>query len=109
MPLADERAQLVGGEVETVEVGQAVLSLDFIDSELDFAESVVFVGLEISEGNLEDTALQCVVRRFETSRSVDQGLADTVDYDVRILFPMRLSPIFPSPFYFVVGVRTLVG
>ncbi len=43
LPLADERAQLVGGEVEAVEVGQAVLALHFVDAELDLAEAVVFV------------------------------------------------------------------
>lgn len=31
LPLADERAELVGGEVEAVEVGQAVLALDLVD------------------------------------------------------------------------------
>ena len=45
LPLADEGAELVRGEVETVEVGQAVLALDLIDSELDLAESVVLVVL----------------------------------------------------------------
>lgn len=32
LPLADEGAELVGCEIETVEVGQAVLSLDLVDS-----------------------------------------------------------------------------
>lgn len=32
LPLSDERAKLVGCEVEAVEVGQAVLALDLIDS-----------------------------------------------------------------------------
>jgi hypothetical protein len=31
LPLADKRPQLVGGEVETIEVGQAVLALDLVD------------------------------------------------------------------------------
>ena len=38
LPLADERAQLVGGEVEAVEVGQAVLALHFVNAQLDLAE-----------------------------------------------------------------------
>ena len=45
LPLADERAELVGGEVEAVEVGQAVLALDLVDAELDLAESVVLIVL----------------------------------------------------------------
>ena len=32
LPLADERAQLVRGEVEAVEVGEAVLALDLVDA-----------------------------------------------------------------------------
>ena len=43
LPLADERAQLVGGEVEAVEVGEDVLALDLVGSELDLAECVVLV------------------------------------------------------------------
>lgn len=49
LPLADKRPQLVAGEVKTVEVGQAVLALDLVDPELDFAECVVLVLLEVGE------------------------------------------------------------
>jgi len=77
LPLADERAQLVGGEVEAVEVGEDVLALDLVGSELDLAECVVLVLLQISEGDLEDSALQSIVGIFETSGSVDESLADT--------------------------------
>lgn len=76
LPLADERAQLVRGEVETVEVGQAVLALDLVDSQADLAERVVLILLEIGERNLEDTALESVVGVLETGGAVDQGLAD---------------------------------
>jgi hypothetical protein len=61
-----------------VEVGQAVLSLNFVNSELDLAEGVVFVVLEISEGDFEDTALQSIVGALETGCAVYEGLADTV-------------------------------
>lgn len=77
LPLADERSQLVGCEVETVEVGQAVLALNLVDSELDLAESVVLILLQVGEGNLNDTALQGVVGVLQTSGPVDQSLADT--------------------------------
>ena len=76
LPLADERAQLVRGEIETVEVGQAVLALDLVDSQADLAERVVLILLEIGERNLEDTALESVVGVLETGGAVDQGLAD---------------------------------
>lgn len=77
LPLADERAQLVGGEVESVEVGQAVLALDLVNSQLDLAEGVVLVLLEIGEGDLEDTALEGIVGVLETGGAVHEGLADT--------------------------------
>jgi hypothetical protein len=83
LPLADERAELVRGEVETVKVGQAVLALDLVDPELDLAESMVLILLEIGERNLEDPALQSIVGVLETGGAVDQGLADAVCY-VRI-------------------------
>lgn len=60
-----------------MEVGQAVLALDLVHTELDLSECVVLIVLEIGEGNLEDSALQRVVGVLETSRSVDQGLSDT--------------------------------
>ena len=77
LPLAHQRPQLVGCEVEAVEVGQAVLALDFVDAQLDLAEGVVLVVLEVSERDFEDTALQSIVGVLETGRAVDEGLADT--------------------------------
>lgn len=81
LPLADEGAELVRGEVEAVEVGQAVLALNLVDAELDLAERVVLVLLEIGERNLEYPALQGVVCVLETSGAVDKGLADTARED----------------------------
>lgn len=76
LPLADKGSQLVGGEVKTVEVGQAVLALNLIDTELDLAESVVLILLKIGERDLNDTALQGVVGVLETGGPVDKSLAD---------------------------------
>lgn len=78
LPLSDKRSELVGCEVETVEVGQAVLSLNLIDTELNLAESVVLILLQIGQRDLEDSSLQCVVGVLETGSSVDEGLSDTV-------------------------------
>ena len=61
-----------------MEVGQAVLALDLIDTELDLAERVVLILLEIGERNLEDASLQGVVGVLETGGTVDKGLSDTV-------------------------------
>lgn len=78
LPLADERAELVGGEVESVEVGQAVLALDLVDAELHLAEGVVLILLEIGEGDLEDAALESVVGVLDTGGAVHEGLSNTV-------------------------------
>jgi hypothetical protein len=79
LPLADKRAELIRGEVEAVEVGQAVLALDLIDSELDLAERVVLILLKIGERNLEYPALQSIVCVLETSGAVDESLADAAE------------------------------
>lgn len=84
LPFADQRSQLVGCEVETVEVGQAVLSLYLVDTELDLAESVVLILLEIGQGDLEDAALQGVVGVLETGGSVDEGLSNTAIFVSRL-------------------------
>lgn len=77
LPLADQGAQLISGEVQTVEVGQTVLALNLVDAELDLAERVVLIILEVGEGDLEDTAFQRVVGILQTAGAVDQSLADT--------------------------------
>lgn len=82
LPLADERAELVRGKVEAVEVGQAVLALDLVDAELDLAEGMVLVLLEVGERDLEYPALQRIVGVLETGGAVDEGLADTAETHV---------------------------
>ena len=77
LPLADKGTELVGGEVQAVEVGQAVLALNLVDTELDLAEGVVLIVLEVGEGDLEDTALEGVVGVLQTAGAVDKSLADT--------------------------------
>lgn len=59
-----------------MEVGQAVLSLDLIDTELDLSERVVLILLEIGQGNLENSSLQSIVCVLETGGSVDESLTD---------------------------------
>ncbi len=76
MPLADEGAEFVGGEVEAVEIGQAVLALDFVDSKLDFPECVVLIVLQVGKRDFEDAALESVVGVLETSCAIHEGLAD---------------------------------
>ena len=79
LPLAYERAELIGSEVEAVEVGQAVLALNLIHTKLDFAERMVLILLEIGERNLEYSAFQRIVCVFETSGTVDEGFPDAAE------------------------------
>ena len=44
-----------------MEVGEAVLALDFVNAELDFAEGMVFVLLEVGKGDFEDAAFEGIV------------------------------------------------
>jgi hypothetical protein len=78
LPLAHQRSKLVGSEIETVEVRQAVLSLNFVDTELDLSERVVLILLEISQRHLEDSALQSIICVLKTSSPVDKSLSNTV-------------------------------
>lgn len=77
LPLAHKRPQLVGGEVQSVEVGQAVFPLNLVDTQLDLTESVVFVILKIGERDFENSAFQRVIGILQTSGAVDKGLPHT--------------------------------
>jgi hypothetical protein len=79
LPLADHGAELVRGHVHTVEVGEAVLALDLINTQLDLAERVLLALVQVSEGDLEDTALQGIVGVLHTLGAVDEGLADVAN------------------------------
>ena len=60
LPLADEGTELVGGEVHSVEVGETVLALNIVDSELDLPERVLVVLVEVGEGEFENSALESI-------------------------------------------------
>lgn len=79
LPLADHRAELVRSHVHTVKVGKAVLALDLVNSQLDLAERILLVLVQVSEGDLEDATLQGVVSVLQTLGAVDEGLADLAD------------------------------
>lgn len=67
-----------------MEVGEAVLALDFVDAELDFAEGVVFILLEVREGDFENAAFEGIVGVLETGCAVYEGFADTVGFCQRL-------------------------
>lgn len=61
-----------------MEIGQAVLALNFVDAETDFAERVILILLEIGQGYLNNASLQRIVGVFQTGGAVDKRLANTV-------------------------------
>jgi len=83
LPLLDEGTELVRGEIHTVEVGEAVLALDFINSQLDLAESTIFVLGEVTERDFDNTTLKVVVGVSETLGAVDKSLTDLANIEHR--------------------------
>jgi hypothetical protein len=81
LPLLDHGTELVGGHIHTVEVGETVLTLDFVHLELDLAERAGLVLGKITERHLDDTAVQGVVGVTETLGTVDQSLTDLTDLE----------------------------
>lgn len=64
VPLADDRAKLISGKIHTMEVGQAVASLDIFNTELDLAERKRFIVVQVSQVHFDHTALKVVRRNF---------------------------------------------
>lgn len=61
LPFTDEGTELVRGEVHAVEIGQAVFALNLVDAELDLAERLLLILVEVAERELDDAALKGVV------------------------------------------------
>lgn len=47
-----------------MEVGEAVLALDFVDAELDLTEGLLLILVQVSERNFNDTTLERIVGIF---------------------------------------------
>jgi len=61
VPLLDERAKLVTGDVEAVVVGKAFESLDLLAADLDLSEGLIGgVAVQVGEVDLEDASLEGV-------------------------------------------------
>jgi hypothetical protein len=85
VPLADERSQLIRGEVHAVEVGQAVGALDLLDAELELSVSIILsVRLEVTEGGLKHAAHEAILRQL---RSLETSKHDTQSEDKILLSP----------------------
>ena len=60
LPLADQRLEEVSGEGHAGEVGEHVAALDVLGEEVDHTIGAVLVLVEVTEGDLEDAALQAI-------------------------------------------------
>jgi len=61
VPLLNDGAKLIAGDVHTVEVGVAVEALYFFDLDLHLSPCLfIAVSVQISKGNLKHTAFQAV-------------------------------------------------
>lgn len=49
LPLANQRTQFIRREVQPMEIGQAILALDLVDTKLHLAESVVLIVLQVGK------------------------------------------------------------
>jgi hypothetical protein len=58
LSLLDHRAELVGGQVHAVEVGQAHLALGLLDDQTELSERIVAVVVQVTERGLEHAALE---------------------------------------------------
>lgn len=77
-----------------MEVGEAVFALDFVDSQLDLAERVVLVFLEVSEGDLKDPTLESFIGVLKTRGTVDESLSDTINSQP-LSAPVHILPALP--------------
>jgi hypothetical protein len=64
LPFANKRAELVGGEVHSVEVGQALSSNNVLNDESHLTVSLVLILLEVGKRNLNNTTLEVVRSNF---------------------------------------------
>jgi len=75
VPFLDHGAGMVPGDVHTMEVGVAIVSLDLVDLELQLSPGGrdLLWGVAIVEGDGDDTTLQASARLLSTVRFVHRS------------------------------------
>ena len=97
LPLADERAELVRGEVHAVEVCQTVLPLHFINAQLDLAEAMFLVLGEVGKRDFDDSTFEGVVCIF--CAFLVNSLRYGCDNSLHVLRPCeRFTSVLPTFF-----------
>lgn len=83
LPLLDEGAELIAGEVHAVEEGEAVGALDILNAELDVAVALGVVVHEIAEVVLDNASLELLRSNLKTSSTGDESLAEAAVLELR--------------------------
>jgi hypothetical protein len=61
LPLSDQGAEFVTGDIHSVEVGEDIISVDIFSNKLDLAVSLALITtVKISKRQFEDTTLQTI-------------------------------------------------
>jgi len=76
LPFSDERSELIGGQIHSVEVCEAFASLDFFDNQLDLSVRLVFFLLKICQVDFQNSSLQRIRGNFGSCGFVDSGLSN---------------------------------
>jgi hypothetical protein len=72
LPLSDEGAKFVSREVHAVEVGQAVLALNVLDSQPHLSVGLVFILLKVRQVHFKNSSLQ-IVRSDSYNEKKERG------------------------------------
>lgn len=90
-----------------MEVGETVLALDLVDSQLDLTERMVLVFLEVSKGDLKDPALESFVGVLETGSAVDESLSNTINSQPLSALPIYMPSSSSYPLYLHIDIPFL--
>jgi len=84
VPLLDEGAELIAGDVHTVEVGVAIEALDLLDLDLDLSPcNLMSVVVELTKGDGEDTVTEGLSSDLLTGCLVTGGKSGDSDVEDR--------------------------
>ena len=76
LPLLDHGAELIAGNVHTVEKSDALVTLDIFHTKLHLAIAFILVTVEIAEIGFKNTTLKTFGSDFKTGSTGDESLAN---------------------------------
>lgn len=80
LPLLNHGTELISGHGHTVEVGQASLALNLIDTKTELAESLILaLGVQVTEGDIKNTTTKVIISVLQALSAVDEGLTEVTD------------------------------